>query len=249
MAASCKYMEDIPLFGNESTKAHKTKDEKLYYGDEEIVSREKTTRKALYVLTALVVACAAVFGYLSYNSYVNDVSMSQQISDLSLSVQSSFAVLSEKVEALGRRITGLEEKTSQLEQETAENKVEIQKTQNEVTNIKNTQEEMQITSTDAEQIATNWIAANIQGITIPHREWDFKNGKYYVYTFSVDNNSSAKRVEEELVSVTETDEGFLVKMILTFKGFTFTNDKLHWEVGILVDNKGIATQKYINFAY
>lgn len=252
MAASCKYMEDIPLFGNESTKAHKTKDEKLYYGDEEIVSREKTTRKALYVLTALVVACAAVFGYLSYNSYVNDVSMSQQISDLSLSVQSSFAVLSEKVEALGRRITGLEEKTTQLEQETAENKAEIQKTQNEVTTIKNTQEEMQqlqITSKDAEQIASNWVAANIQGITIPHREWDFKNGKYYVYTFSVDNNSSAKRVGEEIVSVTETDEGFLVKMILTFKGFTFTNDKLHWEVGILVDHKGIATQKYINFAY
>jgi hypothetical protein len=249
MAASCKYMEDIPLFGNESTKAHKTKDEKLYYGDEEIVSREKTTRRALYVLTALVVACAAVFGYLSYNSYVNDVSMSQQISDLSLSVQSSFAVLSEKVEALGRRITGLEEKTTQLEQETAENKAEIQKTQNEVTTIKNTQEGMQITSTDAEQIATNWIAANIQGITIPHREWDFKDGKYYVYTFSVDNTSSAKRVEEELVSVTETDEGFLVKMMLTFKGFTFTNDKLHWEVGILVDHKGIATQKYINFAY
>lgn len=228
---------------------HKTKDEKLYFTDEEVVSKGRVTRRALYVLSALVVACAGIFGYLGYNSYVNDVTMSEQISDLSSNMESSFAVLSERIEALGRRITGLEERTDELEEETAENKENIQKTQEDLDKVKDEQEKLRITENDAEQIALNWVAANVQGIYVPPRQWDFNKGKYDVFEFEVDNTSPAQRVDQEIISVTKTDEGFLVTMMLTFKGFTFTNDKLHWEVGILVDEKGIATQKYIKFAY
>jgi hypothetical protein len=242
-------MEDIPLFGNESTTARKTKDEKLYYTDAEIVSKQRVTLRAVYVLGALVVVCAGIFGYMGYNSYVNDVTMSEQISDLSFTMESSFAVLSEKIGELGRRIAGLEERTDQLEEETAGNKEDIQKTQKDLDQVKEEQEQLRITETDAEQIALNWVAANIQGITVPHRQWDFKEGKYSVFQFEVDNTSEAKRVDQEILSVTKTDDGFLVTMMLTFKGFTFTNDRLHWEVGIVVDEKGIATQKYIKFAY
>ncbi len=242
-------MEDIPLFGTEGTKAHKTKDEKLYFKEEAVVSRGRATRRYLYVLSAFVIACVGILGYLAYNSYVNDVAMSQQLSDLSVSMQSSFSALSERIEALGRRITGLEEKTGQLEQETASNKEAIQKTQKEVNQVKEQQEALSITAKDAEQIALNWVAANIQGISVPHKQWDFKDGKYYVYSFEVDSASTAKRIDQEVVSVKETEEGFLVEVLVTFKGFSFTNDKLHWTVGVLVDSKGIATQKYINFAY
>jgi hypothetical protein len=242
-------MEDIPLFGNESTKVHEAKEKKLYYTDEEIVSRERVTRKSLYVLSALVVVCAGVFGYLAYNSYVNDIAMSQQLSNLSFSMESSFSILTERIDALGRRIVGLEEKTEQLEQKTAENKEAIQKTQEEVTEVKDTQENLRITAADAEQIALNWVAGTIQGISVPRGQWDFKDGKFYVYEFDVDNTSVAKKVDQQIISVTETEEGFLVEMILAFKGFTFTNDKLYWQVGILVDSKGIATQKYLRFAH
>ncbi|MGD2250982.1 MAG: hypothetical protein PVF58_21500 [Candidatus Methanofastidiosia archaeon] len=242
-------MEDIPLFGNEGAPAHKTKDENLYYSDEEIVSQGRSTRKYLYVLSALVVVCAGVFGYLAYNSYVNDVGMSQQLSDLSISMESSFAVLTEKIEALGRRVAGLEEKTDQLEKGIAENKESIEKAQKEVDIVKESQESLKITPEDAKNIALNWVAANIQGITVPYRQWDFDQGKYTIKEFEVDNTSNAKRIKEEIISVEKTADGHLVKMLLTFKGFHFTNDKLHWEVGILVDAKGIATQKYIKFAY
>lgn len=242
-------MEDIPLFGDESAKVHKTKDERLYYTDEEIFSSGRATRKYLYVLTALVVVCVGIFGYLAYNSYVHDVTMSEQLSDLSVRMESSFSALSERIEDLGRRITGLEEKTEQLEQETALNREEIQKTQEDVEGIKNTQETLQITAGDAEQIALNWVAANIQGISVPHKQWDFSDGKYSVYEFTVDNTASAQRIDQQVVSVTETEDGYVVELLLTFKGFSFTNDKLHWTVGVLVDFKGIATQKYINFAY
>ena len=70
-----------------------------------------------------------------------------------------------------------------------------------------------------------------------------------MYEFAVDSTSPAKRVDQEIISVEETDEGFLVEVLITVKGFTFTNDKLHWLVGVFVDLKGIPTQKYINFAY
>lgn len=242
-------MEDIPLFGDESAKVDKTKSEKLYYSDEEIVSTSKATRKYLYVLTALVIVCAGIFSYLAYNSYVHDVTLSQQLSDLSSSVESSFTILSERVEALGRRIAGLEERTEQLEQESASNKEEIQKTQQEVEQIKDTQENLQITAEDAQQVALNWIAANIQGIAIPHKQWNFTEGEYEVYEFEIDNTAPAQRIDQQVLSVTETEDGYMVEVLLTFKGFTFTNDKLHWIVGILVDSKGIATQNYINFAY
>lgn len=241
-------MEDIPLFGNESAP-HKTKDENLYYSDEEIVSRGKTTRKYLYVLSALVIVSAGVFGYLAYNGYVNDVTMSQQLSDLSISMESSFAVLTGRIEALGRRVTGLEEKTDQLEEGISENKENIEKTQKEVESVKESQETLKITSEDAKNIALNWVAANIQGITVPHRQWDFNQGEYTIKEFEVDNTSDAKRIKEEIISVEKTEDGHVVRMLLTFKGFHFTNDKLHWEVSILVDTKGIATQKYIKFAY
>ncbi len=242
-------MEDIPLFGDESAKVRKTKDERLYYTDEEILSSGRATRKYLYVLTALVVVCVGIFGYLAYNSYVHDVTMSEQLSDLSVRMESSFSALSERIEDLGRRITGLEEKTDQLEQETALNREEIQKTQQDVEGIKNTQETLQITAEDAELLALNWVAANIQGISVPHKQWDFSDGKYSVYEFTVDNTASAQRIDQQVVSVTETEDGYVVELLLTFKGFSFTNDKLHWTVGVLVDFKGIATQKYINFAY
>jgi hypothetical protein len=242
-------MEDIPLFGDESAPVTKTKDDKLYYSDQEIISREKATRKYVYGLLVLVMVCAGIFGYLAYNSYVTDVSMGQQLSDLSHSVESSFSVLSNQIEALGRRITGLEEKTDQLEKETQQNREAIGETQKDVDDIKEKQETLQITEEDATQIALNWVAANIPGISIPHRQWDFKDGDYYVYEFSVDNTAPAKRIGQEIVSVTETEEGFLVEILITVKGFTFTNDKLHWTVGVFVDSKGIATQRYINFAY
>lgn len=242
-------MEDIPLFGDESAKVRKTKDERLYYTDEEILSSGRATRKYLYVLTALVVVCVGIFGYLAYSSYVHDVTMSEQLSDLSVRMESSFSALSERIEDLGRRITGLEEKTDQLEQETALNREEIQKTQQDVEGIKNSQETLQITAEDAEQLALNWVAANIQGISVPHKQWDFSDGKYSVYEFTVDNTASAQRIDQQVVSVTETEDGYMVELLLTFKGFSFTNDKLHWTVGVLVDFKGIATQKYINFAY
>jgi hypothetical protein len=242
-------MEDIPLFGDESAPVTKTKDEKLYYSDQEIISREKATRKYVYGLLVLVMVCAGIFGYLAYNSYVNDVSMGQQLSDLSHSVESSFSVLSNQIEALGRRITGLEEKTDQLEKETQQNREAIGETQQDVDEIKEKQESLQITESDATQIALNWVAANIPGISIPHRQWDFKDGDYYVYEFSVDNTAPAKRIAQEIVSITDTEDGFLVEILITVKGFTFTNDKLHWTVGVFVDSKGIATQRYINFAY
>lgn len=247
-------MEDIPLFGDESAKVPETakvhrKEKKLYFTDEEIVSKGRATRKYLYVLTALVIVCAGIFSYLAYNSYVHDITMSQQLSDLSLSMESSFSALTEKVEDLGRRITGLEEKTEQLEQDTASNREAIQETQQEVEGIKRDQESLQLTAEDAEMIALNWVAANIQGISVPHKQWDFKDGKYTVFEFEVDNTSSAQRVDQQVVSVKETEEGYVVELLLTFKGFSFTNDKLHWTVGILVDPKGIATQKYIKFAY
>jgi hypothetical protein len=242
-------MEDVPLFGDESARVRKTKDEKLYYTDEEIVARGRTTRKSLYVLSALIVVCVGIFGYLAYNSYVNDVTMSQQLSDVSLRMESSFSILTEKIEALGRRVTGLEEKTDQLETETALNREHIEETQDQVDALQDTQDKLRITAQDAEQIALNWIAANIQGMHVPHRQWDFKDGKYSVYEFEVDNTSSAQRVDQEVISVEETADGFLVKALLTFKGFSFTNARLNWEVGILVDAKGIATQKYISFAY
>ena len=143
----------------------------------------------------------------------------------------------------------MEERTDQLEEETAGNREDIQKTQKDLDQVKEEQENLRITERDAEQIALNWVAANIQGITVPHRQWDFKEGKYSVFQFEVDNTSEAKRVDQEILSVTKTDDGFLVTMMLTFKGFTFTNDRLHWEVGIVVDEKGIATQKYIKFSY
>ncbi len=242
-------MEDIPLFGDESAPASKTKDEKLYYTDQEIISREKVTRTYVYGLLVLVIACAGIFSYLAYNSYVTDVSMGQQLSDLSHSVESSFSILSNQIEALGRRITGLEEKTDELEKETQQNREAIGQTQKDVDEIKETQERLKITEEDATQIALNWVSANIPGISVPHRQWDFKDGDYYVYEFSVDNTSPAKRIAQEIVSVTETEDGFLVEVLITVKGFTFTNDKLHWNVGIFVDSKGIATQRYINFAY
>lgn len=246
-------MEDIPLFGDESPKVHKAKDEKLYYRDQDIVSMGKATRKYLYALTVLVAACVGIFGYLAYNSYVNDVTMSQQLSDLSISVESSFSALGERIEDLGRRVTGLEEKTTELEQETEANQVAIQKTQEDLNRVKETQEAQEaasrITGEDAGTLALNWIAANIQGMTIPHKQWDFKDGKYVVYEFAVDNTAPARRVDQEIVSVKETEEGYLVEILVSFKGFTFTNDTLHWTVGVLVDMKGIATQKYINFAY
>ncbi|MBU7031373.1 MAG: hypothetical protein HXS53_02470 [Theionarchaea archaeon] len=246
-------MDEIPLFGDESTHATKTKDEKLYYSDQEIVSREKATRKYVYGLFALVIVCAGIFGYLAYNSYVNDVSMSQQLSDLSNSVESSFSILSDQIESLGRRITGLEEKTDQLEQETQQNKEAIGQTQQDLNTLKEKQQEdmeaLKLTKENASQIALNWVAANIPGISIPHRQWDFKDGDYYVYEFSVDNTSPAKRIAQEIVSVTESGDGYLVEVLITVKGFTFTNDKLHWTVGVFVDSKGIATQRYINFAY
>lgn len=242
-------MEDIPLFGDESTRVHKTKDEKLYFTDQEIVSRERATRKYLYALSVLVVVCVGVLGYLAYNSYVHDVTMSQQLSDLSLSVESSFSILSEKIEALGRRITGLEERTGELERKTAENREAIEQTQKDVDEVKEAQEALNITAEDAEQIALNWVAANIPAIAVPHKKWDFKDGKYEVYEFTVDNTAPGKRVDQEIISVKETEDGFLVEVLATFKGFTFTNDKLHWIVGVFVDAKGIPTQKYINFAY
>ena len=246
-------MEDIPLFGDESLKVHKTKDEKLYYRDQDIVLMGKATRKYLYALTVLVAVCVGIFGYLAYNSYVNDITMSQQLSDLSLSVESSFSALGEGIEDLGRRITGLEEKTSELEQETEANREAIQQTQEDLNTVKETQktqeEASKITEEDAGTIALNWVAANINGISIPHKQWDFKDGKYVVYEFTVDNTAPARRVDQEIVSVKETEDGYLVEVLVTFKGFTFTNDKLHWTVGVLVDSKGIATQKYINFAY
>lgn len=240
------------MFGDESIKTHTAKDEKLYYKDEEMVSREKTTRKYLYALSALVVVCVGILGYLAYNSYVHDITMSQQLSDLSASVESSFSVLGEKIEALGRRITGLEEKTAELEQETAENRQAIEQTQKEVTEVKEAveaQEALQITAEDAKQIALNWVVANIPAMSVPHKQWDFKDGKYQVYQFSVDNTAPARRVEEQVLSVEETEDGFLVEVLVAFKGFTFTNDKLYWIAGVFVDSKGIATQKYINFAY
>lgn len=242
-------MEDIPLFGDESAKVHKTKDEKLYYTDEEIVSRGRATRKYLYALSALVVVCVGIFGYLAYNSYVHDITMSQQLSDLSMSVESSFSALSERIEDLGRRITGLEERTEDLESETAANKEAIEQTQEELEGVKEDQETLKITAEDAEQIALNWVAANIPGISVPHKQWDFKDGKYEVYEFTVDSTSPAKRIDQEVLSVEETDDGFLVEMLITVKGFTFTNDRLHWIVGVFVDFKGIPTQNYINFAY
>ena len=245
-------MEDIPLFGDESTRVHKTKAEKLYFTDEEVVSRGRATRKYLYALSALVVVCVGIFGYLAYNSYVHDITMSQQLSDLSVSVESSFSILSEKIEDLGRRITGLEEKTEELERETAENREAIEQTQKDVGEVKEkveAQEALQITAEDAEQIALNWVAANIPAIRVPHKRWDFKDGKYEVYEFTVDNTAPARRVDQEVLSVEETEDGFTVEVLVTFKGFTFTNDKLHWVVGVFVDLKGIATQKYINFAY
>jgi cell division protein FtsB len=245
-------MEDIPLFGDESTKVHKTKDEKLYYTDQEIVGRERATRKYLYALSVLVVVCVGVFGYLAYNSYVHDVTMSQQLSDLSISVESSFAALAEKIENLGRRVTGLEEKTEDLEQETAQNREAIQQTQedlNEVKEAQEAQESLKITKEDAEQIALNWVAANIPGISVPHKQWDFQDGEYTVYEFTVDSTSPAKRVDQKIISVEEIEDGFLVEVLITVKGFTFTNDKLHWIVGVFVDLKGIPTQNYINFAY
>lgn len=242
-------MEDIPLFGDESTRVHKTKDEKLYFTDQEIVSRERATRKYLYALSVLVVVCVGVLGYLAYNSYVHDVTMSQQLSDLSLSVESSFSILSEKIEALGRRITGLEERTGELERKTAENREAIEQTQKDVDEVKEAQEALNITAEDAEQIALNWVAANIPAIAVPHKKWDFKDGKYEVYEFTVDNTAPGRRVDQEIISVKETEDGFLVEVLATFKGFTFTNDKLHWIVGVFVDAKGIPTQKYINFAY
>ncbi len=246
-------MEDIPLFGDESSKVHKTKDEKLYYKDEEIVSRGRSTQKYLYALTALVIVCAGIFGYLAYNSYVNDVSMSQQLSDLSVSVETSFSALGERIDELGRRITGLEEKTDELEQETDANRQQIENTQKDLEEVKETQktyeEAQKITGEDAKIIALNWVAANIPGMSIPHKQWDFKDGKYSVYEFQVDSTAPAKRVEQEIVSVKETEDGFIVEVLVTFKGFTFTNDKLHWSIGIFVDYKGLATQKYISFAY
>ncbi len=242
-------MEDIPLFGDESTKVHKAKDEKLYYAEDKVLSQGKATRKHLYALTALFIVCAGIFGYLAYESYVNDVTMSQQLSDLSAKMESSFAVLSQKIEDLGRRVTGLEEKTGQLEKETAQNKEDIQQTQSEVDKVKENQEKLKITQDNAREIALNWIAVNVQGMSIPHKQWDFKDGKYYVYEFTVDNNASARRVDQAVLSIEETEGGFLVEVLVAFKGFSFTNDRLHWTVGVFVDAKGIATQKYINFAY
>jgi hypothetical protein len=242
-------MEDIPLFGDETARVHKAKDEKLYYTDQEIVSRGRATRKYLYALSVLVVVCVGTFGYLAYNSYVHDVTMSQQLSDLSMSVEASFSVLTQRVEDMARRITGLEERTDDLESETAANKQAIEQSQQEIEGIKDEQQALQITAVDAEQIALNWVAANIPGISVPHKQWDFNDGKYQVYEFSVDNTSPAKRIDQQVLSIKETEEGFLVDVLITVKGFSFTNDKLHWNVGVLVDFKGIPTQKYISFAY